>query len=127
MGTIEHFAIYASDIEVARAFYMDVLGMRIAIDNSKAPTPGYFLRGERGSALEIISRPEGISGVNQRYVCHIAFLVDDYHKARTDLESRGISFETETVVYNDEIRTAFFPDPEGNRCQILWRKTPLGI
>ena len=39
---------------------------------------------------------------------------------------RGIAFETETAVDNDTMKTAFFRDPEGNRCQIVWRSHRLG-
>ena len=31
-------------------------------------------------------------------------------------------FEDETLVENDDLKTAFFKDPAGNRCQIVWRR-----
>ena len=87
---------------------------------------GYFLADDAGMALEIIGRPEGEPGVNQRWVCHIALAVDDFSATRAALERRGLVFETDTVVENASFRTAFFNDPEGNRCQIAWRNPPLG-
>ena len=77
-------------------------------------------------ALEIIGRPATEPVVNQRWVCHVAFWVDDVAAKRAELESRGISFETETVVDNDAMKTAFFRDPEGNRCQLVWRSQTAG-
>ena len=65
-------------------------------------------------------------GVNQRWICHLAFWVDDVAAKRVELERMGIVFETETSVDNDELKTAFFKDPGGNRCQIVWRKCRLG-
>ena len=46
--------------------------------------------------------------------------------AQKALTARGAVFETDTFVNNDAFRTAFFNDPEGNRCQIVWRARPLG-
>ena len=59
MARIEHFAIFADDLETLRAFYEDAFGLRVIVDNSQAPTPGYFLADESGTALEIIRRPAG--------------------------------------------------------------------
>ena len=126
MSRIEHFAIYASDIGALRDFYVDALGLRVLLDNSRGDPAGYFLGDDGGMALEIIERPAGDSAVNQRYVCHVAFGVEDVAATRTALENRGIRFETETAVQNAAMHTAFFNDPEGNRCQIVWRKQPLG-
>ena len=126
MPAIEHVAIFADEPAILKAFYEDVFGLRVIVDNSKSRPPGYFLAADEGSALEIIGRPFGITNVNQRHVCHVAFLVADFDASRSLLESRGLVFETDTVVENEAIRTAFFNDPEGNRMQIVWRAKPLG-
>ncbi len=125
MAKIEHAAIYAADIAALKDFYCRAFGLRVAVDNSKAETAGYFLADESGSALEIVARPGGESNVDQRFVCHLAFWVDDFSAARSDLETRGIVFESDTEVMNDQVKTAFFADPEGNRGQIVWRRTPI--
>jgi glyoxylase I family protein len=106
-------------------FYVDAIGLKVIVEAGGDP-PAYFLADESGMALEIIGRPESEPAVNQRWVCHLAFWVDDYASARSALEQRGVTFESETVVDHDAMRTAFFNDPEGNRCQIAWRKRPLG-
>ena len=126
MPSIEHAAIFADEPGILKAFYEDAFGFRVIVDNSKSRPPGYFLAGEQGAALEIIGRPFGADNVNQRHVCHVAFLVADFDSARALLERRGVVFETDTVVENESMRTAFFNDPEGNRIQIVWRAKPLG-
>jgi glyoxylase I family protein len=126
MPTIEHFAIYAADAPTLKDFYVEALGLRVILDNSGGDPPGYFLADDRGVALEIIGRPSGEAGVNQRWVCHMAFWVDDYAQVRSALEGRGVVFETETAVDGPEFQTAFFNDPEGNRLQIVRRARPLG-
>lgn len=126
MPTIEHVAIYAADAPSLKDFYVEAFGLRVVLDNGGGDPPGYFLADDRGGALEIIGRPSGEAGVNQRWVCHLAFWVDDYAEARRALERRGLVFETETAVEGPSLQTAFFNDPEGNRLQIVWRARPLG-
>ena len=125
MSTIEHFAIYAADAPALKDFYADAFGFKVVFDSGGDP-PGYFLADDRGMAVEIIGRPRGQSGANQRWVCHMAFWVDDFASAADALRSRGIAFESDTFVDNDALKTAFFNDPEGNRLQIVWRKDRLG-
>jgi glyoxylase I family protein len=125
MAKLEHFAIYAADTRALKDFYVAAFGLRVILESGGSP-PSYFLADDAGMAVEIISRPEGEPGVNQRWVCHIALAVDDFAATRAALERRGIVFETDTVVENATFRTAFFNDPEGNRCQIAWRNPPLG-
>jgi glyoxylase I family protein len=125
MPIIEHFAIYAADAPALKDFYVNTFGM-IVVHEGKGDPPGYFLVDDEGFAIELIGRPAGQPGANQRYICHLAFWVDDYPSARTRLEQRGITFETDTAVENDDLKTAFFNDPEGNRLQIIWRRKRLG-
>jgi glyoxylase I family protein len=125
MARIEHFAIYAQDAIALKDFYVQSLGMKVVLESGGDP-PVFFLADDQGVALEIIGRPEGQSNVNQRWVCHVAFWVDDVPATRAELDRQGIVFETETAVDNDAIKTAFFRDPEGNRCQIIWRARRLG-
>ena len=125
MSTIEHFAIYAADAPALKDFYAGAFGLKVVVESGGDP-PGYFLADDRGTALEIIGRPPGQSGSNQRWVCHLAFWVDDFPAARSALGRRGVTFEADTLVDKDDLKTAFFNDPEGNRLQIVWRKTRLG-
>jgi len=126
MARIEHFAIFAADLEGLKAFYVTRMGLRVVVDNSRGDPPGYFLADDHGAALEIIARPPDQPAQSQRYVCHIAFWVDDISVAHQVLKRAGISIETDTAVNNPAMKTLFFNDPEGNRCQIVWRQRPLG-
>lgn len=126
MARIEHFAIFATDLVPLSTFYQQTFGMRVVLDNSKAPVPGHFLADDAGAVIEIIERPKGMPAADTRYACHAAFWVDDYPSARARIEARGVAFETDTEVNTDAFRTGFFNDPQGNRCQIVWRAKPLG-
>jgi glyoxylase I family protein len=124
MPIIEHVALYAADAARLKDFYVETFGMTV-VREGKGDPPGFFLADDQGFAFEIIGRPAGQGGVNQRFVCHLAFWVDDYAATRAVLARRGVAFETDTEVDNDELKTAFFNDPEGNRLQIVWRKQRL--
>lgn len=124
MATIEHFAIYAADAPLLKDYYVETFGMKVAVEGGGDP-PGYFLTDEKGMAIEIIGRPAGQRGANQRWVCHLAFWVDDFAAAVDRLRDLGAEFETDTFVDNETIRTGFFNDPEGNRLQVVWRKNRI--
>lgn len=126
MSRIEHVALFAANPDALKTFYEEAFGLRVVVDNRHTNPPGYFLAGDGGSALEIIGRPATQPAVNQRHVCHVAFQVENYDEARAVLERRGARFEPDTEVLTDSTRTGFFNDPEGNRCQIVWRSRPLG-
>jgi glyoxylase I family protein len=125
MSRIEHFAVYAQDPAALKDFYVRALGLHVIVESGGDP-PAFFLADDHGMAIEVLGRPTGQSGVNQRWICHVALWVDDVPARRAELEQLGIVFETETLVDNDEMKTAFFKDPGGNRCQIVWRRRPLG-
>ena len=124
-SSIEHIALFADNLEASRDFFIRFFGMRVVLDNSKAPVRGYFLANEGGSILEVIERPKGQTNANQRYVCHVAFAVEDVLETRRLIEAEGLVFETDSVVDTPEFHTMFFRDPEGNRIQILKRLNPL--
>ncbi len=125
MSRIEHFAIYAEDPIALKDFYVGALGLRVIVENA-GPPPAYFLADDHGVAVEILARPEGESNTNQRWICHFAYWVDDFVMMRDQLARIGVAFEDETLVETDDLKTAFFKDPSGNRCQIVWRRKPLG-
>jgi glyoxylase I family protein len=126
MARIEHAAIFAEDPSSLKDFYVRAFGLRVLVDNGQGSPPGYFLGDDHGTALEIIGRPSGFENVNQRYICHVAFVVEDVQARKAELEGMGLVFEVETAVDNESMTTAFCNDPAGNRIQIVRRKRPLG-
>lgn len=124
---IEHFALFADDAPALRRFYERVFGMRTIVENP-GPPPGYFLSDGAGGTIEIIGRPEGVRAPEggQRWVCHVAFAVEDVAAKRAELEAEGFVFEKETAVDSEEMQTCFFLDPAGNRAQLVRRRRPLG-
>ena len=124
MPRIEHFAIYADDTTALADFYVALLGMRVVKKGTGDP-PGYFLADGHGGAIELIGRPAG-AAVNQRWVCHLAFWSDEMPALEARVQALGLAIEHDTRVDEDVMQTFFFNDPAGNRCQIVWRREPLG-
>ncbi len=85
MARLEHFAIYAANSTSLKDFYVDAFGMKVVLESGGDPA-GYFLADEQGMAIEIIGRPAKQQAVNQRWVCHLAFWVDDVAAKRRELE-----------------------------------------
>ncbi len=125
MARMEHFAVFARDAKAIKDFYVDVMGLRVVLDNGAGTPPGYFLADDSGMALEVIGRPADVTAGDTRYMCHVAFIVESVEAERKRLESLGFVFETESVVDTPTMKTAFFRDPDGNRLQIVWRARPL--
>jgi catechol 2,3-dioxygenase-like lactoylglutathione lyase family enzyme len=125
MPHIEHFALFAEDLDGLRRFYEEEFGLKVVLDNSKAPTRGYFLADPRGCVIELIERPAGTEVGSTRFLCHVALWVDDYDATRERLASQGFVFESDSAIDTPDFRTLFFNDPAGNRCQIVWRSKPL--
>src|SRR5262245_1848324 len=105
MARFEHFAIYAADPAALKDFYVRNFGLRVIVETGGDP-PAFFLADDQGMALEVLGRPAGSAGANQRWVCHLAIWVDDVPAKRRALEELGIVFETETLVDSDDMKTA---------------------
>ena len=85
MSRIEHFAVYADDPAALKDFYVRAFGLHVIFESGGDP-PAFFLADDHGMAIEVLGRPPGHSGVNQRWICHLAFWVDDVAAKRAELE-----------------------------------------
>ncbi len=99
-------AVPSRDPERARAFYIDVLGLR--------PDDRARFEFWAGDQCFAIWEPErlGMEFEPQKNG-HIAFHVDDVEAARTDLEAKGVTFAGDTFD-TGVCHMAFFTDPDGN-------------
>ena len=75
---IEHIAMYVSDLEKAREFFVEFFGAvsNEGYHNVKTGFRSYFLSFENGARLEIMNRPElqeDEKGLNRTGYAHIAF------------------------------------------------------
>ena len=124
---IEHFAIAAKNTDLLAQWYCENLGFRVAHKNEKTP-PTYFIRGEKGSMLEIIpatEKPKQLQGLADAGPRHVAISVSDFDKAYEHLRSRGTNFLSEPREVSGGVRVVFFTDSEQNIIHLIYRPSPI--
>jgi catechol 2,3-dioxygenase-like lactoylglutathione lyase family enzyme len=129
MGMMDRFPIYpvlaASDIDRARTWYQEKLGMTPKIDE------GFGMWFECGEGTWLLVYPTGAAGTAQNTQAH--FQVTDIEGLMEELRGRGVTFEEYDVegfremhkgggLYEYEgYKTVFIKDSEGNTIEIAQR------
>jgi glyoxylase I family protein len=118
LGRIHHVAIIASDYAVSRAFYTEVLGLRVVAENYRAERESYKLdlALPDGSQIELFSFPDPPARPSRPEACglrHLAFAVGDVEGAVAELRERGVATEEIRVDEFTGKRFVFFADPDG--------------
>ena len=125
MSRIEHFAIYADDPTALKDFYVRAFGLHVIVENG-GPPPAYFLADDHGwPSRSWHGRKARRTPISAGFAISRSGSTTSSPSAASS-HSLGIVFEDETLVETDEMKTAFFKDPAGNRCQIVWRRKRLG-
>ncbi|SUD48699.1 putative lyase [Nocardia otitidiscaviarum] len=114
---IHHVALIASDYERSRAFYTEVLGLRVLAEHYRAERHSYKLDLELpdGGRLELFSFPDPPprpSRPESAGLRHLAFVVPDVAAALAELGDRGVRVEEMRVDEYTGKRFAFFFDPD---------------
>jgi predicted enzyme related to lactoylglutathione lyase len=105
--------------EAAKTFYGDVLGLSLSKKYGERPG-GEF---EAGNLTLQVIEAEAFGlpfNINQN---PIAFHVEDIEAARTELESKGLTFAADTMD-TGVCHMAFFSDPDGNAFMLHNRYAP---
>ena len=115
---IHHVAIICSDYERSRRFYVDVLGLEIIAENYREERQSYKLDLTVGGRyqIELFSFPDvppRVSGPEAAGLRHLAFEVEDVHRAAAALSGHGITVEPVRVDEYTGKRFTFFADPDG--------------
>jgi len=122
---VDFVSIPTSDLAASMAFYGDVLGLE---RSSVWQRPGHEPVGaefETGS-LTLALLASASLGLEVHVNNHpIALRVDDVEAARSELESRGITFKADTLD-SGVCHQAFFEDPDGNALALHHRYAPKG-
>ncbi|MDF3608518.1 VOC family protein [Paracoccus sp. DMF-8] len=118
LRAIHHAAIICSDYDRSRAFYTEVLGLRILAENFRAARDSWKLNLALpdGSQIELFSfpgapiRPDRPEAQGLR---HLAFAVADVEAARLWLEGQGVAVEPIRLDDHTGRLFTFFADPDG--------------
>jgi catechol 2,3-dioxygenase-like lactoylglutathione lyase family enzyme len=113
---IDHAAIKTTRLEETRAFYVEVLGLRVG------PRPafdfdGAWLYAGDKDVVHLIEtehdkRPSPAASIN-----HFALRVADFDAALARLRALGTPFETDTTP-GGELRQVYVTDPNGVRVEL---------
>ena len=115
----DFITVATQDFDAAVSFYGDVLGLSESKRWGQMPAMEF----ETGN-LTIAVMQSSAFGIEFRANNHpIEFRVDDFEAAQTELESRGVEFQGETID-SGVCKQAFFEDPDGNRLAIHHRYAP---
>jgi predicted enzyme related to lactoylglutathione lyase/hemerythrin-like domain-containing protein len=106
------------DLKAAMQFYGDTLGLKLKTHRKDL----HWAEFEAGNVPIALLDAEALG--LQHNVSHnpIAFMVDDIDEARATLESRGVTFDAETLDAGQS-RMATFRDPDGNALMLHQRQT----
>lgn len=115
---IHHVAIICSDYAVSKAFYVDVLGLRIVAEHYRAERQSWKLdlalaSGEQIELFSFPSPPPRPTRPEARGLRHLAFSVDNVAACKAWLEDRGIPVEPVRVDEYTGRRFTFLADPDG--------------
>jgi catechol 2,3-dioxygenase-like lactoylglutathione lyase family enzyme len=140
---LHHVGITVRDLDASIRFYHDVLGLEF----SNEPSPWFdgeelsrgvgvpdaalrqvsLLVGDTTlELLEYSSPPSDTDrplGSNSLGASHVAFLVDDVHAAKAELEAKGIAFYSPVNVVDEGVlagwRWVYFEDPDGYPLELV--------
>jgi len=115
---IHHAAIIASDYEVSKRFYTEVLGLRVIAETWRAERASHKLdlALPDGSQIELFTfpgappRPDRPEALGLR---HLAFAVEDVEACKAELEAKKVPVEPVRVDETTGKRFTFFKDPDG--------------
>jgi predicted enzyme related to lactoylglutathione lyase len=119
--TTQTSLVTGTDYEAAADFYGKVLGLPFSKRWGNMPA-GEF---ETGSLTIAIMQSDAFGIEFHPHQHPIALHVDDVESARAELESRGVTFQADTMD-SGVCHMAFFTDPDGNALMLHHRYAPPG-
>ena len=116
---VDFATVFTTNFDAAAEFYGDALGLRCSTRYGRM-RGGEF---ETGNLTLSLLEAEAVGFEFQPSKHPIALHVEDVEAARAGLESRGISFQGETMD-SGVCHMAFFEDPDGNALMLHHRYAP---
>lgn len=115
---VHHIAIIASDYQLSKHFYCDILGFTLEAEAYREARDSWkgdlALNGQY--VIELFSFPFPPARPSRPEACglrHLAFSVDDLDRAVEHLEKHGVSCEEIRIDPFTDKRFTFFADPDG--------------
>ncbi len=111
---IDHIVLHVSDVERAKKFYAEILGMTVYRENERQV---FLHAGAQGVAL--FAKQGEIPLTTGNDLNHLALSVatGTYEALKADLEKHGVAVSGRP----GEDRCIYFRDPDGHRLQLMVR------
>ena len=115
---IHHVAIICSDYAVSKAFYVDLLGLRVIAEHYRDARDSWKLDLglPDGTQVELFSFPSPPARPSRPEACglrHLSLAVADVAACKAELEAKGVAVEEIRVDEYTGQRFTFFADPDG--------------
>ena len=107
----DFYSVPVQDMERAKAFYRDTLGMRSPDWDAGWPEI------ETGNVSLYLVDPTAIGAHFVPHVSHVALQVADVAEARAELEAKGVQFQGD-IRDSGVCHMAFLKDSEGNQLML---------
>lgn len=117
LKAIHHIAIICSDYAKSKAFYTEILGLKILQETYRSQRKSYKLdlALDNNYVIELFSfpdPPERVSRPEAAGLRHLAFSVEDIDEAIHSLNEKGVKTEPVRVDELTGKRFTFFADPD---------------
>lgn len=118
LSGIHHIALIVQDYETSKAFYTQVLGLRVIAETYRAARASWKLDLEvpGGGQLELFSFPGAPPRPSYPEACglrHLAFRVEDFSAALDRLAAHSVPVEPVRIDGLTGCAFTFFADPDG--------------
>lgn len=115
-----HPAIWVSDLEETKEFYMDVLGLERSRESPEGDVHDYFVKGDDGTEIQFKYDPERTVTPDRELLDHIAVEVDAIEAMVDDARDFGSEVLVEPYT-NDEgtASGAYVTDPDGYAVELI--------
>ena len=115
---IHHVAIICSDYARSKAFYVELLGLRVVAEHYREARDSWKLDLglPDGTQIELFSFPAPPARPSRPEACglrHLSFAVADVQQCKRQLEDQGVAVEDIRVDEYTGRRFTFFADPDG--------------
>lgn len=123
LESLDHFLVYASDLEATKTFYVDTLGLEVGV-RPPFEFPGYWLYVDGRAVVHLAGddgsdnfekylgarqeAPDGSTGA----LDHIAFRCGEFDQFRQKLDQLEVPYK-HRVVPDFDLQQLFVDDPDG--------------
>lgn len=124
-----HVAVICGDYARSKAFYTEVLGLKIIAENHRPERDSWKLdlALPGGGQIELFSFPDAPPRPTRpeaQGLRHLCFSVGDLDRAVAELEAKGIAVEPIRVDPHTGARFTFFADPDGLPLELYEDRPP---